>query len=182
VEGVEVNSVSPEYKVTIDERPYEVEVKMLDEGGVLVVTVGDQSFTMKPTPMDDGTWIVNDLTTDYSVKVLKRAGRIINLEINGEEREIEWERQRKIETVKKTTGASQSGPRVAGGVYPPMPGKITEVRVNVGDKVKAGDTVCILEAMKMFNELKADSSGKVKEVNVDIGTMVTTADLLILIE
>jgi biotin carboxyl carrier protein len=155
---------------------------MLDEGGVLVVKVGDQSFTMKPKTADDGSWTVNDLTTDYSVKILKRAGKTITLEINGEERELDWERQRKIETVKKTSGATQGGPRVAGGIYPPMPGKITEVRVNVGDTVKSGDTVCILEAMKMFNELKADSSGTVKEVNVTVGTMVTTAELLVLIE
>lgn len=173
--------MSPEYKVTLDKTPFEVEVKMLDEGGVLIVKVGDQSFTMKPTLTEDGTWIVNDLATDYTVKILKRAGKAITLEINGEEREIDWERQRKVETVKKTAGAAQ-GSKVAGGIYPPMPGKITEVFVNVGDKVKSGDTICILEAMKMFNELKADSSGSVKEINVDVGTMVTTADLLILIE
>jgi biotin carboxyl carrier protein len=174
--------LSPEYKVTLDDRPFDVEVKMLDEGGVLVVKVGDQSFTMKSTPSDEGTWIVNDLTTDYAIKILKRAGKSVTLEINGEEREIDWERVRKVETVKKSAGAGQGGHRVSGGIYPPMPGKITEVRVNVGDKIKAGDTVCILEAMKMFNELKADSSGEVKEVNVEIGTMVTTVDLLVLIE
>jgi len=174
--------MSPEYKVTLDERPFDVEVKMLDEGGVLVVKVGDHSFTMKSTPTDEGIWVVNDLTTDYSVKILKRAGKSVTLEINGEEREIDWERVRKVETVKKSAGAAQGGPRVAGGVYPPMPGKITEIRVEVGDTVKNGDTLCILEAMKMFNELKADSSGSVKEVNVEVGTMVTTADLLILIE
>jgi biotin carboxyl carrier protein len=174
--------MSPEYKVTLDERPFDVEVKMLDEGGVLIVKVGDQSYTMKSTPTDDGTWVVNDLTTDYSVKILKRAGKSVTLEINGEEREIDWERVRKVEAVKKSAGASVGGPRVAGGIYPPMPGKITEVRVKVGDTVKSGDTVCILEAMKMFNELKANSSGSVKEVNVEVGTMVTTADLLVLIE
>ena len=174
--------MSPEYKVTLDDRLFDVDVKMLDEGGVLVVKVGDQSFTMKSTPTDDGTWVVNDLTTDYSIKILKRAGKSVTLEINGEEREIDWERVRKVEAVKKSAGAVQGGARVAGGIYPPMPGKVTEVRVKVGDTVKTGDTVCILEAMKMFNELKADSSGEVKEVNVDIGTMVTTADLLVLIE
>ncbi len=174
--------MSPEYKVTLDEKPFEVEVKMLDEGGVLIVKVGDQSFTMKPTLTEDGSWIVNDLATDYTVKILKRAGKAILLEINGEEREIDWERQRKVDSVKKTAGAAQGGSRVAGGIYPPMPGKITEVLVKVGDKVKSGDTICILEAMKMFNELKAASSGSVKEINVDVGTMVTTADLLILIE
>ena len=174
--------MSPEYKVTLDKKPYVVEVKMLDEGGVLIVKVGDQSFTMKPTLSEDGSWIVNDLATDYTVNILKRVGKAITLEINGEEREIDWERQRKVETVKKTTGAAQGGSRVAGGIYPPMPGKITEVLVKVGDKVKSGDTICILEAMKMFNELKADTSGSVKEINVEVGTMVTTADLMILIE
>ena len=174
--------MSPEYKVTLDEQPFDVEVKMLDEGGVLVVKVRDQSFTMKSTPTDDGTWIVNDLTTDYSVKILKRAGKSVTLEINGQECEVDWERVRKVETVKKSAGTSVGSPRVAGGIYPPMPGKITEVRVKVGDVVKNGDTVCILEAMKMFNELKADTSGSVKEVNVEVGTMVTTADLLVLIE
>ena len=174
--------MSPEYKVTLDEQSFNVQVKMLDEGGVLVVMVGDQSFTMKPTPTDEGTWIVNDLATDYSVKVLKRTGKSVTLEINGEEREVDWERVRKVEAVKKTATAAQGGARVAGGIYPPMPGKITEVRVNVGDSVKSGDTVLILEAMKMFNELKADSAGTVKEVNVEVGTMVTTADLLVLIE
>ncbi len=174
--------MSPEYKVTLDDRDFDVEVKMLDEGGVLVVKVGDQSFTMKSTPMDDGAWTVNDLTADYSVKIIKRAGKTVSLEINGEERELDWERVRKVETVKKSTSATQGGPRVPGGVYPPMPGKITEVRVNVGDSVKSGDTVCILEAMKMFNELKVESDGTVKEVNVEVGTMVTTDDLLVLIE
>ena len=57
--------MSPKYKVTLDERPFDVEVKMLDEGGVLVVKVGDQSFTMKSTPTEDDSWIVNDLTTDF---------------------------------------------------------------------------------------------------------------------
>ncbi|MBN2228300.1 MAG: hypothetical protein JW779_01830 [Candidatus Thorarchaeota archaeon] len=173
--------MSPEYKVIIDERPYNVEVNKLDEGGVLVVKVGDQSFTMKAIVNEDGTWIVNDLTTDYPVKVIKRAGQNITLEINGQERELVWERLRKVETTKKVSTTNQSGPKVAGGIYAPMPGKITEIRVTAGDKIKPGQTVCILEAMKMFNELKAETAGTVKEVNVEVGSMVTPSDLLVLI-
>jgi pyruvate carboxylase subunit B len=71
---------------------------------------------------------------------------------------------------------------VKGGIYPPMPGKITELKVKVGDSVKQGETVCILEAMKMFNELKSGSSGTVKQVNVEVGSMVTPNDLLVLIK
>lgn len=174
--------MSPEYRVTLNDKPFVVEVKMLDEGGLLVVKVADQSYTMKPTLAEDGSWIVNDTAADYLVKVLKRTGKTLSLEINGQEHEIEWERIRKQEAEKKAPSTAQGGQRVTGGVYPPMPGKITEVRVNAGDAVKSGQTVCILEAMKMFNELKADASGTVKEVNVEVGTMVTPTDLLVLIE
>jgi biotin carboxyl carrier protein len=174
--------MSPEYKVTLDERPFEVDVKMLDEGGLLVITVGDQSFTMKPTLDEEGNWIVNDTAIDYSVKILKKSGSTVSLEINGEERSVEWERVRKQEVAKSTTSGSKGGPKVSGGIYPPMPGKITEVRVKVGDSVKKGETVCILEAMKMFNELKSGAAGSVKEVNVEVGSMVTPDDLLALIE
>jgi biotin carboxyl carrier protein len=177
----EDNLLSPEYKVKLDERAFDVDVRMLDEGGLLVIGVGDQSFTMKPSQDEDGNWIVNDTTTDYPIKILKRSGKIITLEINGEERAIEWERVRTQATARSAEG-SASGPKVRGGIYPPMPGKITDVRVNVGDSVTTGDTVAILEAMKMFNELKAGFSGTVKEVNVEIGSMVTPDNLLVLIE
>jgi biotin carboxyl carrier protein len=175
------NEMSPEYKATLDERPYEVDVKMLDEGGLLVITVGDQSYTMKPTLDEDGTWIVNDTAMDYSVRILKKSGKTVTLEINGEERAFEWERVRKQEAVKSAAEAKR-GPKVSGGIYPPMPGKITELRIKVGDSVKVGDTICILEAMKMFNELKSGASGTVKEVTIEVGSMVTPDDLLVLIE
>jgi biotin carboxyl carrier protein len=173
--------LSPEYKAILDECVFDVDVKLLDEGGLLVIRVGDQSFTMKPSQDEEGNWIVNDTAMDYTLKILRRSGKNVTLEINGEERAVEWERVRKQETVKSAAGA-ESGPKVSGGIYPPMPGKITEVRVGVGDSVKSGDTVVILEAMKMFNELKAGSSGTVKEVNVETGTMVTPDDLIVLIE
>lgn len=174
--------MSPEYKITLDEKEYPVEVKMLDEGGLLVVTVGDQSYTMKPTTTEDGSLIVNDLTADYQVKIVKRTGTNASLDINGKVVDVAWERLRTAETTAKTSAVSANGPKVAGGIYPPMPGKITEIRVKVGDKVKSDTTICILEAMKMFNELKTEISGIVKEVNVEVGSMVSTSDLLVLIE
>ena len=169
------------YKAALDEKSFDVDVKMLDEGGLLVISVGDQSYTMKPSQDEEGNWIVNDTAMDYSLKILKKSGKNVTLEINGEERVFEWERVRKQETVKSAASAA-AGPKVSGGIYPPMPGKITEVRVKVGDSIKSGTTVVILEAMKMFNELKAGSGGKVKEVNVEVGSMVTPYDLLVLIE
>ena len=173
--------MSPEYDVKLADRGYTVDVRQLDEGGLLVVKVGSQSFTLKPTLNDDGAWTVSDTAGDHSVRILKKAGGKVSVEVNGQACDIEWVRIRKQEEgAPKTT--STSGPRVDGGVYPPMPGKISEVLVKPGDKVKSGQTVCILEAMKMFNELKSPSAGLVKEINVKPGSSVTTSSLLILIE
>ncbi len=173
--------MSPKYEIKLADRGYTVEVLRLDEGGLLVVKLGSQSFTLKPTLNDDGAWTVSDTAGDHSVRILKKAGSKVSLEVNGQVCDIEWVRIRKQETGStKTTSAS--GPRVDGGVYPPMPGKISEVLVKLGDTVKSGQTICILEAMKMFNELKSPSAGTVKEINVKPGSSVTTSSLLILIE
>ncbi len=158
-------------------------MKKLDEGGLLIVRVGPESFTLKVQLNEDGTWKVNDTYSDHIVKVVSKTGAKVALEFNGEQRDVEWARVRRQVDVEATPSAAAAREqRLTGGVYPPMPGKITEVVVKVGDMVQSGQTVCILEAMKMFNELKAASAGEVKAVNVEAGSNVTPSDLLVLIE
>ena len=67
-------------------------------------------------------------------------------------------------------------------VTAPMSGKILSIKGKAGDVVKAGDTLVILEAMKMENEIVATADGKVTSVNAAEGTNVSTGDLLIAIE
>ncbi len=177
--------MSQQYNVSIDGKDLEVSIQRLDEGGVLVVKVGDQSFTFTTQPPDDGeAWTVNERDSKHEVRLLNRSGHSYDLEFDGTKRAVEFTRVRKASTPTAdtlSTGANGAD-RVPGGVYPPMPGKITEVHVSVGDEVSSGDTLCILEAMKMFNELKATKDGVVKDVNVQEGSSVTPNDLVILIE
>lgn len=63
-------------------------------------------------------------------------------------------------------------------VNAPMPGNILDVRVKPGDSVKAGDTLLILEAMKMENEISAPQDGTIASVNVSKGDTVNSGDLL----
>jgi len=73
----------------------------------------------------------------------------------------------------------------AGGhglISAPMPGKIVEVRVKVGDKVEKGQALVVIEAMKMQNELAAAIDGVVKEVSTQPGAAVESGQKLILIE
>jgi len=66
-------------------------------------------------------------------------------------------------------------------VTAPMPGKVLQLKVSEGDSVKNGDTLLILEAMKMENEIIANASGNVKKINVAANDMVDTGDVLLVI-
>lgn len=61
----------------------------------------------------------------------------------------------------------------------PMPGTIVEVKVRAGDVVERGDEICLLEAMKMRNSIKAARSGQIDEVLVTAGSKVAYGDLLV---
>ncbi len=63
-------------------------------------------------------------------------------------------------------------------VNAPMPGKILAVKANVGQTVKRGDVLLILEAMKMENEIVASDNGTVASINVSVGDMVESSTLL----
>ena len=63
----------------------------------------------------------------------------------------------------------------------PMPGTILNVNVSVGQAVKAGDVLMILEAMKMENAISAPCDGTVKQILVSKGSTVITDDVLIVI-
>ena len=66
-------------------------------------------------------------------------------------------------------------------IIAPMPGSILSVNVSVGNAVKAGDIIVILEAMKMENEIVAPCDGTVKQVLTQKGSNVNTDDLLAVI-
>jgi acetyl-CoA/propionyl-CoA carboxylase biotin carboxyl carrier protein len=63
-----------------------------------------------------------------------------------------------------------------------MQGTIVKVNVEVGQQVEAGDTVMILEAMKMENSVNAEKAGVVKSINVASGDSVSAGDVVVVIE
>lgn len=73
-------------------------------------------------------------------------------------------------------------PAGAKTVNAPMPGKILSVSATVGQTVKRGEVLLILEAMKMANEIMAPADGKVTAINATAGQTVSTGDALIVME
>jgi biotin carboxyl carrier protein len=68
---------------------------------------------------------------------------------------------------------------VAGAVLAPIPGLIVEVKVHLGEVVQAGQTVAVMEAMKMENNLTTHFAGVVKEILVQKGSEVSTGDVIL---
>lgn len=82
----------------------------------------------------------------------------------------------------KATSSGRPRPHHAGCVTTAMPGTIVAVKVNVGDKVQAGDGVLVIEAMKMENEIQASKTGTVVSVHVTKGDSVTPDESLLEIQ
>ena len=75
--------------------------------------------------------------------------------------------------------AAPAGNAGAVAVKAPMPGTILKVNATVGASVKKGDVLCVLEAMKMENDICAPQDGTVASVNVQKGASVNTDDVLV---
>jgi biotin carboxyl carrier protein len=73
-------------------------------------------------------------------------------------------------------------PAVVGGtVVAPMPGTVLQVAVKIGDRVSKGQTLLVLEAMKMENEIMAPAAGVVSELNITQGVSVNAGDILVIL-
>ena len=129
---------------------------------------------------------------DYNVDINEVEGQEVKLSVNGAnyvvtvDKEIKQQKKPVVSTPRPQTSAPAAAPKsgaaTAGAkVTTPLPGTILDVYVNVGDAVKAGQTVVLLEAMKMENNIEADTAGTVKEVKVRKGDSVLEGDVLVVI-
>ena len=79
------------------------------------------------------------------------------------------------------SSSKQATPAAGKPVVAPLPGTINEIKVKVGDKVNTGDTVVVLEAMKMQNNIDAETSGTITSINVNKGAAVMEGATLVTI-
>ena len=133
----------------------------------------------------------------YNVVIGDIEENIAHVEVNGTHYTVEMEKKPKAAPAPKpvvrpavkpaapAAAAPVARPAVGGaksGVKSPLPGVILDIKVNVGDEVKKGQTLIILEAMKMENSINADKDGKVAAINVSKGESVLEGTDLIIIE
>jgi acetyl-CoA/propionyl-CoA carboxylase biotin carboxyl carrier protein len=123
----------------------------------------------------------------------EKVRRDVDVEVNGKRFSVPpWVPASAAAPVAAAGGATAPRPRRkagaaavaagSGSVTVPMQGTIVKVTVAVGDEVTNGQTVCLLEAMKMENAITADKDGKVSEIRVEAGQAVTAGDIVLVIE
>ena len=131
---------------------------------------------------------------EYQVAIGEIIDNVAMVTVNGEDFKVEMEPEAEPEKKKVVLGqpAAESSSsdeatpaaniNTANAVKAPLPGVITEIKVAVGDDVKAGDVVVVLEAMKMANNLEAEKDGKVTAICVKTGESVLEDSPLVVIE
>ena len=143
---------------------------------------------------------------DYEVEIADVEGNIAQVNVNGIPFEIELQKpinaakhptlnRHKVEAPKPVEPvaapqpqtqqpAAATAPAAAGAgkaIKAPLPGTITEVKVQVGQQVSVGDTVLVLEAMKMQNNIESEYAGQVTSVAVKQGETVMEGAVLVTI-
>ncbi len=106
----------------------------------------------------------------------------ISVEVDGKQFNVAAWVPDLVAAKKKSAAASSQGGSGSGSVTAPMQGTVVKVLVEEGQKVAAGDTVIVLEAMKMENNIIAEKAGTVSEVAVSEGQSVSGGDSLLTIE
>jgi biotin carboxyl carrier protein len=114
----------------------------------------------------------------YAVE-FEEAGDEVKVLVKGQVTRVDVADERKLRLRAAAGGSTLEGKQT---IAAPMPGKVVKVFVKVGDEVKEGQGVVVVEAMKMENELKSPKAGKVVEVAAIEGTAVENGARLVVVE
>lgn len=139
--------------------------------------------------MKNFTFKINE--NSYGVKIVSHEDNTIELEVNGTLYAVKMKEEvRSLKTptlVRKPSSANIEPIKINPSssktkIIAPIPGVILSININVGDKINVGDTLLVLEAMKMENSITSEKSGTVTAINVKVGQQVLQSDVMIELE
>ncbi len=143
-------------RISIDGKKYDADVVEVEEG-VYSIIIDNKSHNIELIRTDNKNYKVNTYAKSYDVEIVDAESKYLK------------SRQR-------DDGIEEAV------ISSPMPGKIVKILVKVGDKVKAGDTVIIVSAMKMESEYKVKKDRIIKDIKVKEGDTIQADQPLVVIE
>jgi glutaconyl-CoA decarboxylase len=163
---------------------HRVEVRASDQGGGSV-SVDGATFEVKRDPTQRSKLLVNG--KPHTVEVKERTASAATVWIDGLLQQVAIGSEAAAPPVAPAPAAVAAAPAPVGTpsggepVTAPLPGKILSVAVKPGDRVKTGDELCAIEALKMANSIKAQRDGIVRDVLVSPGQSVNFGAPLIVL-
>lgn len=145
------------------------------------IKINGNEYAVSISNVEDNTALVNVNGTEYEVEVegmnapkVSKTPRIVQQPTVAATTESH-------PATARTTSPASTASVAAGNIKSPLPGVVLDVMVHVGDAVKTGQRLMILEAMKMENNIDSDRDGTVKEIKARKGDSVLEGDVLITI-
>lgn len=142
--------------ISIDGKKYDADVVMVEKG-VYSIIIDNTSYNIELISTENKKYIVNTYAKSYDLEIVDAESKY-------------------LKSRKRDDG--HEGDVISS----PMPGKVVKILVEVGDEVKAGDTVVIVSAMKMESEYKVKQDRIIKEIRVKEGDTVDANQPLVIIE
>jgi biotin carboxyl carrier protein len=140
----------------------------------IIVTIGDKHFTVREFTMQENTISFRINNKNYSMP-FSRDRKKIYVSFEGEYYILELSSGARY-------GSEGPGQRRDNVITSSMPGLLVKLPVKIGGKIKSGDTVAIVEAMKMQNELRSPVDGVVKKINFKEGEQVDAFEPIVEID
>ena len=141
-------------RLSIDGKEYEVDITMLQEGVYSILQDGKSCNAELTCSEDRKNYTVNTAFSSHQIRIIDTKAKYLRLKRGVDERQDDK-------------------------IISPMPGKVVHIPVQVGDRLQAGDTVIVIEAMKMQNSYKVTSNCTIKEIAVNEGEAIQANQLLI---
>lgn len=163
-----------DYITTVDSKKYQVITNNNN------VKINDSEYECELIKVNDTVYLLRLENKIYDITVNELGNGSYGILVQGHYYQTEVKtrlREQAEEYLKNKADVSNKGILKA-----PMPGLVVKVNVREGDKVKAGDILIVLEAMKMENNLKSVHSGTIKEIRFREGDNVEKDDVIINIE
>lgn len=129
--------------------------------------------------------------TGYTVNIKSQEGNVINLEVNGTNYDVKLKEEVKTSKTPTLVRAASKRPAEPLKVNPksnktkivaPIPGVVLSLDVKVGDTLKVGDRMLVLEAMKMENNIVCEKPGTITAINISVGQQVLQDEVMIELE
>ena len=163
------------FAVTVGDTTEMVDVS--GEAGRYRLTIGSEVWEVDARPTAQGIYSLLIGGVSYVADVQDEAGACV-VDVGDDRYVVRVEEETRYIIRTKGGAAEDHG---ALTLVAPLPGRIVNVAVRPGDRVEKGDTLLVIEAMKMENEFKSGAAGTVTEVRVTPGQAVNGGDVLVVI-